>query len=376
MGVGAAGVRHAQGAVKALGDLGGQGDGERVEGAAAHVHLLAGELGAGDVDREGVGELHAELEAALVAEGAQALDHGNGVGPLKVLDEVVVVEGDVVVAQAVEGGAGELVAEERGVALDVGVEPLLADEVGGDLLDLGGWAAVEGGLGDGGGDMGRDGVDEGLVHHLEQVEVVAGPRDGLLEDLGVGGVLHALDVGVDLRGGDALVVVAHAHVEDEAVGVAEAELAGDELAGHPGLDVLGEGLGHGELGGPLAVVGLVGREDAGLGDAGGELGSVHLLHGLELEEPGTAHIAGHEVLGELGVGAGGHAEGGLDALVEDGEGALGVAAHDALLAEDGALGAVLVEDPGHEVVEADGAHDVAHGCPICRGRGFRPLPLG
>jgi hypothetical protein len=42
-----------------------------------------------------------------------------------------------------------------------------------------------------------------------------------------------------------------------------------------------------ELGGPLAVVALVLRQDAGAADALGQLRAVHLLDGLELEEPGA-----------------------------------------------------------------------------------------
>ena len=53
-----------------------------------------------------------------------------------------------------------------------------------------------------------------------------------------GGVLHALDVLVDLLALDTRQVVAHAHVEHEAVGIAQTQLLGQQLAGKPALHVL------------------------------------------------------------------------------------------------------------------------------------------
>ena len=247
-GVRATGEGDAQAAVELVGDALGERNGERIERAARHVHLVAGQLGASDVHGEGVGELNAKLHATIRRQGNEALEHGHGIGPLQVLVEVVLVEDDVVKAQRVQGLASVLVAQERGVALDVGVQALLGDEVGGNALNLGRRAAMERGLGDRAGDARRDGVDKGGVHVLEAVEIGLSPGNGLLEDGSVGGVLHVVDVGVDLLALNALEVVANRHVEDEAVRVAEAKLAGEELAGNPGLDVLVEGVGHGELG--------------------------------------------------------------------------------------------------------------------------------
>ena len=51
----------------------------------------------------------------------EPVEHGHRVRPLEVLQEVVVVEHDVVVAQAVQGFAGEVVAQQGGVALHVGI---------------------------------------------------------------------------------------------------------------------------------------------------------------------------------------------------------------------------------------------------------------
>ena len=144
------------------------------------------------------------------------------------------------------------------------------------------------------------GVDEVRVHALEAAEVGLRPSRGTGPHGGAGGVLHALDVGVDLWALDALEVVADRHVEDEAVRVSQTKLAGKQLAGPPGLDVLAHGLRDLELGGPLAVVALVLGDDAGLGHATGEFLAVHHLDGLELEEAGTRNVGGHDVLRKAG----------------------------------------------------------------------------
>lgn len=224
------------------------------------------------------------------------------VRPLQILGEVVVVEHDVVIAQAVQGLAGELIAQEGGVTLHVGVQALRPDQVVGDALDLVRGAAVEGGLGDGGGHPGGDGLHIALIHLLKPAQVAQRPVQALPPDLAVGGVLHALNVGVHLGGLDARQVVAHRHIEHKAVGIAQAQLTGQQLAGPPRLDVLGVGLGHRQLGGPLAVVALVPGGDAGLADALGQLLPVHDLDGFQLEEPGPGGVGGDDVLGQLGVG--------------------------------------------------------------------------
>ena len=106
----------------------------------------------------------------------------------------MVVELDVVVAQAVQGLAGELIAQQGGVALDVGVQVLFGDEVGGDALDLVGGAAVEGGHRHGSGHMGSDRVD---IIAFSREELLQN-GDALLEDGRLGGVHHAVQEGVDL----------------------------------------------------------------------------------------------------------------------------------------------------------------------------------
>ena len=80
-----------------------------------------------------------------VRQRLEPLEHGNGVCPLEILVEVVLVKHDVVIAHAVQRAPGRLVAQNGGVALDEGVQVLFGDEIAGDALDLiredsrGGW---------------------------------------------------------------------------------------------------------------------------------------------------------------------------------------------------------------------------------------------
>jgi hypothetical protein len=348
----AAGVAQAQAAIELLADPPGHLDGQGEQALARHIHLLAGQLVLLHVHREGVGELQAELQTVLPCQGQQAAEHGDGVGILQVLVEVVLIEGNVVVAHAVQDGPGRLVAQDGGVALDEGVQMLLREEVGGNALDLIRRTAVEGGDGDAVGDPGADGIDErglGGEHLLEDALA-------LLIDGSLGGVLHLVEVLVDLGTLDALQVVAHGHIEDETVRVTQAVDLGQDFAGEPGLDVLLIGLGHIELGGPLAVIALVLRQDAGTVDAGGQLRAVHLLDGLQFEEPGSGEVGGDNVLGQLGVGACGGTEGGLDLLpAKDGEGLLPCHVG-AVNTEDGTFPVVLGGEPVHQFLKRNGDH--------------------
>ena len=357
---GTARVADAQLAIELLGNATGGLDGQREQRTTRHVHLGGGQLVPRHVDGERVGQLDAKLQAALGAQGNQALEHRHGIGPLQVLAEVRIVEDDVVKAQLVEALTCKLIAQQRGVALDVGVEALLGDQIGRDALDLGGRAAVQGGLGDGVGDACRDGLDKRSVDMLKLVQVGERPGTALVPDVRAAGVLHALDVGVDLGALDALQVITHGHVEDKAVRAAQAVLASDQVAGEPCLHILGKGLRNLELGRPLAVVALVLRHDAGFVHTLGELLAVHNLDGLELKEAGTGHIRGHDVLGQLRVGAGGRAKRSLDALVKNGERALLVGRDHLTHAKDGVLGLVLLDDPVHQLRKRDRPHDVAH----------------
>ena len=355
-GVGAAGEGDPHPAAEGPGDAIAHLDGQGEEAPAGHIHLLAGELATGGVHREGVGELQAELQPLFIRQGLEPLEHGHGVVPLEILVEVVLVEDDVVIAHAVQHAAGGAVAQDGRVALNKGVQVLLRQEVAGDALDLVRRAAVEGGDSDGPGDPGGDGRDVVALRREELRQ----HGEAFLELGGGAGIHHIVDVAVDLLALDAFQVVAHAHVENEAVRITQAIDLAEDLQRAPGLDVLILGLGHRELGGPLLVVALVRRQDAGAGHAGGQLRAVHFLDGLHLEEAGAGIVGGDDVLGQLAVGAGGGAEGGLDALPEDGQGLAGgpVALVDA---KEIAGGGVLRDGPVHQGRKGDGIHFLRHG---------------
>ena len=105
----AAGIGYAQLAVKLFFHALGQGDGQRIQALAAHVHLFAGQLARGDGHGEGIGQLHAELHTVGFAQRQQTAEHGDGVGELQVRLEVMVIEHDVVVAHVVHGLTGKLI---------------------------------------------------------------------------------------------------------------------------------------------------------------------------------------------------------------------------------------------------------------------------
>ena len=128
----------------------------------------------------------------------------------------------------------------------------------------------------------------------------------------------------------------------------------------PGLYVLLKGLLHGELGAPLAVVALVLREDAGLGDV--QVLAVYYLDGLELEHPAAADVGRHDVLGQLGVRSGRRADRGLQETAHERRGTqLAVPGLVKLLAaENGAAFFPLAQDPVKQVPEGNAVHTVAH----------------
>ena len=139
---------------------------------------------------------------------------------------------------------------------------------------------------------------------------------------------------------------------------------------HPGLDVLAPGLFQPQLLGPLDVVALVGHVDAGPRD----LQRVHDLDGLELDEAAAAEPGGHDVLGELGVGAGAGADGRGEVAagrgcrgeeVRHGVGRVGPrpVEEPAGDAEDGPAVAELAQGPIEKLVKGQGTHGAGHGRP-------------
>ena len=81
-------------------------------------------------------------------------------------------------------------------------------------------------------------------------------------------------------------------------------------------------------------------------------------------------------MGQLGVGPGGGAEGGLNFLAEDGQG-LGARLVGLVDAEDGAVLLVLGGYPGHEFPEWDGGHQFGHSFFLLKISGwFSAVPAG
>ena len=353
-GICAGGERHHQAAPELRRELRGQVDRDRMEGAAGQVHhlLFLREDVAPVLDLERVGELDAELHLALLRDGLQAPQHRHRVGVLEVVLEREVGHDRVRVAQPLVQDFAEPPGPEQGrVEFHVRVEAPLLDEVGRDLLDLAGRASVHRGE--------RDVVGQARGH-LEAGDIPGDETDVLRPQ--VAGVAYEAQVLLHVGLEQSLEVVADADVEDHAGGVAgEAELAVERVDEDPGAEVLVERLAHLQLLGPFAVVALVLQVDAGLGDV--EL--VQGLDGLELDEPRAAEPGGDDILGHLRVGAGGDAEGGLEAAAVDlgGERVAGAGREEEFAgdAENGAGRFELAEHPRGERFHRDGLKLVRHG---------------
>ena len=272
----------------------------------------------------------------------------------------MVIKDDIVKSQLVQAAAGKLVPQKGGVALDISVQVLFGDQVGGDALNLIGRAAVKGALGDGVGHPGRNAPDKAGVHPGEPRRVLQQPVPAFLKNGGFGGVFHPLNVGVHLGGLDALEVIAHRHIEHKTVGVPQLKLPGQNMAGKPRLDILLKRLGHRELGGPFAVIALVPRRDAGLVHTFGQLLAVHNLDRFQLKEPCARRIGRHNILGQLGVGAGGRTVGALDLFVKNGERRAVLVADQPGYAKNRALVFVFRQNPVHQLAKGHGTHDITH----------------
>ena len=354
-GVRAARERDAHLALERAGDAIAHLDGQREEAPAGHIHFVVRQFSARRVDREGVRKLEAELETLGVCQRLKPVEHRDGVLPLEILVEVVLIKDDVVIAHRVENCAGGFVAEDGRVAFDERVQTLFGQEIGRDALDLLRRTAVQRGDRDAPGDARRDVRDE-LFFLREQL---GQHFETLFELRRIFRMHHVVDVAVDLHTLDALEVVADGHVEHEAVGIAEAIDLGENLQRAPRLDILVLRLPNLQLGRPLLIVAFVRGQNAGTRHAAGQLFAVHLLDGLDLEEARTGHVGRDDVLCQLAVRAGGRSERRLDALTEDGERlARGVIRH--VNAEDLALAGVFCDDPVHQRPERDRIHSFRH----------------
>ncbi len=201
------------------------------------------------------------------------------------------------VAQVVvENPTDPLRAQQGGIALDVGVQAALAQQVFADGADLVRRAAVHGREGDVVRHAGRD-------VQARRGRVV--PREQFLHlPLLAGAILRAVQEPLHVGLADAGQVVTDAEVEHDAGAARKAQPVVEGVDQQPGPEVFVEGLVDLELLGPLDVVALVLHVDAGLGD----LELVQGLDGLELDVAGPAQPGRDDVLGHLRMRAGGRAE--------------------------------------------------------------------
>ena len=360
-GVRAAGIRDRQATVERAGDLRGEGERERQQGPPGQVHLGCRQLTSRDVVREGVAQLQAEDEADGIRLLAEPVEHRHGVLVLQVLGEVVVVEGEVRVAEVVERGAREVVPEHGGVALDDGVQALV-EEVVRDPLDLVGRTAVHRRDRHRVADPRRDALEVAVVEAGEAAEVALQPGHRLPVRGRGGRVAQSLDEPVDPRVADAGEVVPDGGVERDVVPVGETELDREHPDGEVGVDVLGERLLDGELRGPLAVEAFVLGVDAGLRHGGPHGVAVDDLDGLELDEARPGEVGDDDVGGQLGVRTRGRSHGGGQAVAERVTDRATGRPEEVLgrQPEDGPVPSVLGERPRDQPVEGEGSHDVAH----------------
>ena len=365
-------VRHRQLAVEFAREDRRDVDRQREQGAARHVELVARQHALGIDRAQRVGQLDAETEPLLPAELEQATQHRLGLCERQVVGEGLLPDRQVAEAAGIEDLAHPVVAQQRGVELDEGVERLLLQHVPADRLDLVRRAAVHGRQRDTARDLRGDAAGQTLQLRLAAPEaqvpdegVVVDPslqRADVLREPGMPSRIdHAVDVLLHRRLLDAVEVVAHAHVEAERLGFAVLPRVEDlfqQVQCKPGLQVFIEGLGQRVFGRPLGVVALVLGVDAGLGD----LQAVHDLHRLQLDEAATRQPRDDDVLRQLRVRPGGRADRRLAGFAEHlDQAVVGLAIELGLGdVEDRPAGLVLTEDSRQQSFEGDGTHDVAH----------------
>jgi hypothetical protein len=175
-------------------------------------------------------------------------------------------------------------------------------------------------------------------------------------------VLHAVYEAVQLLRPYSGKVVAHAHVELEAVRIAERELFCNKLYGKIGLDVFFKRLRHGKLRAPFAVIPLVISQYARPVYAACKLLAVHLLHRLKLKEPCAGIVARYNVLRKLGVGSGGGAKRGLQLFAEQRKRRSVLFLIRRAYAEHCAVRLMLAEYPIDKFIERHWCHSFAHSC--------------
>ena len=370
---GTARVGDGQLAIEGAGQHGRHVDGEREQRPAGHIHLIPRQRPFAVDGAKGVGELDPEGEPLLGPQRHQAGQHRLGLIQLEVVIERLFAQTNVIKAAGIEDLAHPRVAQQGRVEFDEGVEPLLFQHVAADGLNLVGRAAVHGGEGNAVHQLSRD-----ALHQLLQASAPR-PQSQLGDKLLVGHQLaqhllvlgkfrtlacihQAVDELLHRWLFDAIEVVTHAHVEDKGLGLSvetRVEHLFQQVEGKPGFQILVKRLGQGELGRPLGVEALVFGIDAGLF----QFETVQDLHRLELDKAPASQPGGDDVLGQLGMGAGCRADGGLAGFTEHLDLAL------VLLAiklcggntENSLTLFIFRKNTGQKVLEGNGSHNIAHG---------------
>ena len=353
-------VGDAQSSAKILRQLHGHRHGQGIQGLPGHIHLLAGKLAVLHVHREGIGNLYAKLQPPLLGQGHQTPQHGNRVLILQIILKMELSKCHVIIAHSIHHLSGILVPQKGGIALDKGMNPLYLQKIPGNALNLLGRTSVK--------RRECGAVRNPRGHSLrvlprkmgEALRMVRQPLAAFLKNRHLGGVLHPLDKAVDFLQLNALQVVAHGHIELESVRSPQAVLLCQKMTGKPGLHVLVKGLRHIELRGPLAVIALIIRLDAGLRHR--QVLAVNFLHGLQLEKPGAGRIGRRDILGQLGVRPSRRPKGRLQLPSKDCICPFRVSRKKLTDAENTAP-LMLRENPFHQLPKGHGCHSVTHIVP-------------
>ena len=320
---------------------------QREQGTPGHVHLFAGQLLRLHIYREGIGQLNAELQTFLFRQADEPFQHRDCILPLQILLKVVIIESNIVVAQAVKALSCIFISQQRRVALDIGIQMFLGDQVGCDAFDLVRRTSVQRRFCHGSGDPGGDSPDISFIHFPEPAYVCKRPVDAFLKLRSLSGIDHLIQERIDLFGTDAFQVITDRHIENKSVRITESEFLCQKFTRYPGFYIFRISLRNIQFCGPFAVIAFIVRRDAGFADTCGQFGSVHDLYGLQFEEPGAGRIGSYDILRKLRIRSRSRPEGCLDLLLKDRESLSVFMLHDLCYAKNPLFLFILLQDPVH-----------------------------
>ena len=289
---GAAGVGDRQLAVKRPREQGGHVDREREQRAPGHIHFIPGQRPLVVDGAEGVGQLDAKAEAALLRQRHQARQHLQRPVDLKVVVKRRFAKADIAEAAGVEDLAHARIAEQGRIELHKGIEIFLGQHIAADGFDLIRRAAVHRREGDALDQPGRyalrqvvqpvfaracwQAVNKGFILQpaVQRVAVLGEFRMR-------GGVHHVVDKFLHRRLLNTVKVVADAHIENKRLALFVRRQRKDllqQMQGEPGFQVLIPGFFQGKFSGPFGIEALIFRIDTGLF----QLQAVKDLNGFQL----------------------------------------------------------------------------------------------